>query len=257
MIFAVTNQKGGVGKTTDTINVSGALAALGDDVLAVDADPQGYFTNRLGFAEAYKADGATLYEAMKEPRSYTADELVVEHEEFDVLPSNIDMFQLEQDLIAAGRRPRQRLSTLFDQDGFERYDHVVIDAPPSLGPINDNVVLAAQNVLVPVEADEMMQLSINHLLDQIESLESHYDVDVAMVGVVISNIDRPLDNEQKAMIEWFEDTFEGRCPVYEVYNRVAITRSIQAQGSVFGAEGEESDMNEMFREIAEEVRAHD
>jgi chromosome partitioning protein len=249
--IAVTNQKGGVSKTTNVINVAGALADRGLQVLAVDMDPQGYLTHRLGFEETYKAEPPTFADAVKKPSDYDVEALVVEHAEFDLVPSNIDMFTLEQDLIASGMLPRMRLANLLDD--ADDWDIIIIDSPPSLGPLNDNVVLAAETLLVPVEADESSQLALDHLLRQLDTLEEAYEVDIDIVGVIVSNVSFPLDNEQQASIEWFESRFEGHVPVWVVRNRAAITRSIQAGGSIFGPEAEETDMSEVYGEIAEVV----
>jgi chromosome partitioning protein len=249
--IAVTNQKGGVSKTTNVINVAGGLADRGLEVLAVDMDPQGYLTHRLGFEETYKAEPPTFADAVKKPSDYDAEALVVEHAEFDLVPSNIDMFTLEQDLIASGMLPRMRLANLLDD--ADDWDVIIIDSPPSLGPLNDNVVLAAETLLVPVEADESSQLALDHLLRQLDTLEEAYEVDIDIVGVIVSNVSFPLDNEQQASIEWFESRFEGHVPVWVVRNRAAITRSIQAGGSIFGPEAEETDMSEVYGEIAEVV----
>jgi len=249
--IAVTNQKGGVSKTTNVINVAGALADRGVDVLAVDMDPQGYLTHRLGFEDKYKSDPPTFADALKSPSEYAVDELVVEHTEFDLLPSNIDMFTLEQDLIASGMLPRMRLSNLLE--GADAWDVIVIDSPPSLGPLNDNVVLAAENLLMPVEADESSQLALNHLLRQLDTLEANYDVQIGIEGVIVSNVAYPLDNEQEASIEWFESRFEGHVPVWVVRSRAAIKRSIQAGGSIYGDDAEDTDMREVYDEIADEI----
>ncbi|MCF2208173.1 ParA family protein [Halobacterium salinarum] len=246
--FAISQQKGGVGKTTNTINIAGALAHRGHQVLAIDADPQGYLTNTLGFREAYQSDPPSLYDAIKTPHDHDAADLVVAHAEFDVLPANIDMFQLEQDLIASGRRPRQRFGDVLDQ--LQDYDYVLIDAPPSLGPINDNVLLAAEDIIIPVEADDSSVLAIEHLLNQIESLERGYDVDIRERAILISNVNYPLDNEQADAIAWFEDTFDGRAPVFEVRNRAAIKRSLGAGGSIFGEDAEETDMTAVYDDVA-------
>jgi len=254
--FAISQQKGGVGKTTNTINLAGALASRGHDVLAIDADPQGYLTNTLGFRDAYQSDPPSLYDAIKAPHEHNPRDLVVEHPEYDVLPANIDMFQLEQDLIASGRRPRQRFQDVLAE--LHDYDYVFIDAPPSLGPINDNVLLAAQDIIIPVEADDSSVLAIEHLLNQIESLERGYDVHIRERAILISNVNYPLDNEQRDAIAWFEDTFDGRAPVFEVRNRAAIKRSLGAGGSIFGADAEDTDMTEVYLDVAatlEEVDA--
>lgn len=255
--IGITNQKGGVAKTTNTINVAGALSARGLNVLAVDADPQGYLTHRLGFEDEYLSDPPSLYEALNEPVSYEVRELVVSHDEFDLLPSNIDMFPLEQDLIAAGMRPRQRLSMLFDGDDgrdLDEWDAVVVDAPPSLGPLNDNVVLATRRLLVPVGADESSQLALNHLLRQLDTLEENYDVTIDIAGIMVSDVSYPLDNEQKASIEWFKDRFGEHIPIWEIRNRTAIKRAIKAHHSIYGDKSEETDMREVYDTIvAEEI----
>jgi len=249
--IGITNQKGGVSKTTNTINVAGALADRGVGVLAVDMDPQGYLTHRLGFEDAYAADPPSLYDALQSPTDHAVADLVVEHEEFDLLPANIDMFRLEQDLIASGMRPRMRLKTLLDK--CDEWDVIVIDAPPSLGPLNDNVVLATEELLVPVEADDSSQLALNHLLRQLDTLEDNYDVKIAILGVLVSNVDYPLDNEQKSAIEWFEDRFGDHVPLWIIRNRAAIKRAVKNGGSIFAEDAEETDMADVYTEIAAEV----
>ncbi|WP_435130300.1 ParA family protein [Halobaculum sp. D14] len=249
--IGILQQKGGVGKTTNTINVAGALAARGLDVLAVDMDPQGYLTHRLGFEDAYASDPPSLYDALDSPGEHAVADLVVQHEEFDLLPANIDMFRLEQDLIASGMRPRMRLKQLLD-DATE-WDVIIIDAPPSLGPLNDNVVLATEEILVPVEADESSQLALNHLLRQLDTLEDNYGTRISILGVIVSNVAYPLDNEQQDAIEWFEERFEGRVPVWVVRSRAAIKRAMQDEVSVFGEDAEDTDMRDVYAEIAAEV----
>lgn len=250
----ITNQKGGVSKTTNAINIAGALADRGHDILAADLDPQGYLTNRLGKREAYMSGAPTLLDALKEPRETHLEELVVTHAEFDVLPSNVDMFQAVQDLIASGWKPRERLRLLFDHGGADAYDFVIVDAPPSLGPLNDNVLLATQQILIPVETDEVMRLALEHLLNQIETLEKRYETSIRERGLVVSDIHYPLDNEQREMIEWFESWGE-HVPVFEVAHRVAIARSIKREGSIFGADAEQTDQQEAYEEIAEVLEA--
>lgn len=249
--IGITNQKGGVSKTTNTINVAGALAEQGLDVLAVDMDPQGYLTHRLGFKDEYAADPPSLYNGLQSPNDYDVDDLVVHHEEFDLLPANIDMFRLEQDLIASGMRPRMRLKSFLE--GVTLWDAIVIDAPPSLGPLNDNVVLATEQLLVPVEADESSQLALNHLLRQLDTLEENYGVEIDLLGIIVSNVSYPLDNEQEEAIEWFNERFEGRVPLWIIRTRAAIKRAVKDQGSVFNQDAEETDMTEVYAEIAEEV----
>jgi chromosome partitioning protein len=249
--IGILQQKGGVGKTTNVINVAGALADRGLDVLAVDMDPQGYLTHRLGFEDAYVSDPPSLHDALKSPTEYEVANLVVEHTEFDLLPANIDMFALEQDLIASGMRPRMRLDSVLSQaDGW---DVILVDAPPSLGPLNDNVALATGELLVPVEADESSRLALNHLLRQLDTLEDNYAEHVDILGVIVSNVSYPLDNEQKENIEWFRDRFGEHVPVWVVRTRAAIKRAVKDGGSVFAESAESTDMEDVYAEIAAEI----
>lgn len=249
--IGIVQQKGGVAKTTNTINVAGGLADAGYTVLAVDMDPQGYLTHRLGMEDEYTAETQSLYDALTSPADYDARDLAVEHDEFHVLPANIDMFRLEQELIASGMRPRLRLDTLLE-DATD-WDFILIDAPPSLGPLNDNVALTVDGILVPVEADESSQLALNHLLRQLDTLEDNYDTRIDIHGLLVSNVDYPLDGEQKAALNWFDDRFEDRVPVWVIRSRVAIKRAVQSGRSIFASDAEETDMIEVYAAIAAEV----
>lgn len=277
--ISVSNMKGGVGKTTTTVNVAGALAHRGGDVLVVDADPQGYLSDAVGLYDAYDAGKPNLYHGLESPEAYTVEDLVYEHEEFDVLASNIDMFRIEQELTASGMRPRMRLDQLLNT--ATGYDYVVIDAPPSLGVLNDNALLAGENLLVPVEDKETTAKALRILYDQIETLEEKYhEKSINEKAVVINNINYPLDSEQDGMIEWIHEVFETEfdvtpsdfdddedvpvgarvfAPVFEVRKRVSIKRAGLAGQSVFAHE-EDCDMQPVYEDIAaelEEVAAND
>lgn len=236
--LGVTNQKGGVGKTTDTINFGGAAASVGADVLLVDADPQGYLTHLLGLDEQYRSREPTLFQAFDEPESAAIDQLIVSHDEFDVIPSNVDMFRLEQTLIASGMKTRTRLDDYLDRvESQTNYDFIIVDAPPSLGPINDNVLLATENILIPSELNITSKTAFNHLYNQINTLEARYDTRIHKLGIVVSNIDYPLNGNQKKMQEWYnnrgflehmddDDPDRNTLKVYEIRNRVAIARAL-------------------------------
>jgi len=249
--IGIVQQKGGVAKTTNTINVAGALADRSVDVLAVDMDPQGYLTHRLGFEDEYLSEPPSLFDALNSPSDHTVEDLVVAHDEFDLLPANVDMFALEQDLIASGMRPRLRLKTLLED--VDEWDVILVDAPPSLGPLNDNVVLATKNLLVPVEADDSSKLALNHLLRQLDTLEDNYGTQIDIIGIMVSNVSYPLDNEQKDAIDWFEQRFEGRVPLWVIRNRAAIKRAVKDEGSIFADGAEETDMADVYGQIAQEV----
>jgi len=244
--LAVSNQKGGVGKTTVAINVAGALAHRGHDVLFVDLDPQGHGTEGLGLEDAYDASPPSLYDVLLDiDAQHRINDLVVSHEEFDVLPSNIDMFNAEPELTTA-MRGRERFSMALDELEAD-YDFLVVDCPPSLGNLTDNALLACRNVLIPAQAEGTSIRALEILFDQIDTLEESYEVDVEDVGLVANRVE--VDGEAREMMDWFRDTFGDRIPVWEIRKRVALKRAWNDGVSTF-AHDESCDMESVLLDIA-------
>lgn len=254
VMLAITNQKGGVGKTTVTVNIAGALGDIGYDALVVDLDPQGYLTSAVGFDDVYTAEPPSLNDALKEPGEYDLEALIREHAEFAVLPANIDMFTLEQDLVSA-MQSRLRLDQAFATLG-DSWDVVLVDCPPSLGLLTDNALLACGNVLIPVEAEDTSIRALELLFKQIDSLEANFDRAIQERALVVSNVDYPLDNEQGAMLDWFEENFGDYLPIFEIRSRAAIKRAWNEGVSVF-AHDEDVDQCDELRRIAEHVMTLD
>ncbi|NHN65110.1 ParA family protein [Haloarcula sp. JP-Z28] len=242
--LAVSNQKGGVGKSTVALNIAGALGERGQNVLLVDLDPQGYLTSGVGLDDEYTAPSPNLNDALKAPGEHAVGDLVVAHEEFDVLPANIDMFSLEQELVS-GMRGRERLSMLLED--VTGYDFLVVDCPPSLGLLTDNALLACENVLIPAEAEDTSIRAVELLFKQIDSLEDNFGASIQEEALVVSNVDYPLDGEQQGMLEWFEGTFSDRIPVFEIRSRAVIKRAFNAGHSIFGHDEECDQADELLR----------
>jgi len=251
--IAISNQKGGVAKTTDAINIAGALAERGQRVLLWDADPQGYLTMGVGFDDAYTADAPNQYMALKEPSSHDISDLILTHDEFDIVPANIDMFQLEQELVSA-MRGRERISQLLaDLNG---YDFVIMDCPPSLGHLTDNALLACENIVIPAEAEDTSIRALDILFNQIDTLEQNFDeTTITERAIVVSNIDYPLDGEQQSMLEWFDETFGDYIPIYEFRNRAAVKRAFNQGVSIFGSD-EECDQEDELLQLADYLIEH-
>ena len=247
--IAVSNQKGGVGKTTVAINTAGALAQRGNEVLFVDLDAQGHGTEGLGLADEYEREPPHLGTVLTDlDAQEQISDIIVSHEEFDVLPSNIDMFGLETDLTGA-LRSRERFSMALDElDG--NYDFVIVDCPPSLGHVTDNALLACRNILIPALAEGTSIRALEILYDQIDSLEAGYETSIRDIGLVANRVEQ--DGESDEMMDWFEDTFGERIPVWEVRKRVALKRAWSAGVSIFHHD-ENCDMESVFIEIAEHL----
>jgi chromosome partitioning protein len=250
MKIAVSMQKGGVAKTSNTINLAGAAAAQGLDVLAVDTDPQGYLTENLGLHRAYTRKDLSFHQAWLEPSEVDISEVIEEHEEFDVLPANAQMFSLQQELMSQGFQLLKRLDKIFED--LPEYDLVLVDAPPSLGLINDNVLVATENIIIPMEAKETSVLALEHLLSQIETLEKRFDISITERAVILSDVDYPLNMEQEEMKSWAKRMFEGQCPLYEVRSRVEISRAHKNGHSIIGYE-DSCDQEETYKNIIEDL----
>jgi chromosome partitioning protein len=242
--LAISNQKGGVGKSTVALNIAGALGGRGQNVLLVDLDPQGYLTSGVGLDDEYTAPSPNLNDALKTPSEHAVGDLVVAHDEFDVLSANIDMFSLEQELVS-GMRGRERLSMLLED--VTGYDFLVVDCPPSLGLLTDNALLACENVLIPAEAEDTSIRAVELLFKQIDSLEDNFGASIQEETLVVSNVDYPLDGEQKGMLEWFDDTFRERIPVFEIRNRAVVKRAFNAGHSIFDHDEECDQADELLR----------
>ncbi|MGQ3723562.1 ParA family protein [Natrialba aegyptia] len=245
----ITNQKGGTGKTTVSINLAGGLAERGHDVVLIDLDPQGYATVGTGLKASYSTDGATLFEVLLE-ESATLGDIVQEGPEFDVIPSAARMAgrNIEAQLKQATAGERRLEAALDDLDGG--HDVIVIDCPPGLGALTDNALLASRNVVIPAEAKGTSRRALELLNDQIDTLEQYFGADIRPIAVV-ANEARP-DGVSDEMLEWFDAVFGGTIPVYEVRKRVALQRAMDAGRSVF-AHDEDIDMAAVFDDLAGHV----
>ena len=233
MRIAIGMQKGGVGKTTTTLNLAGALADRGHDVLAIDADPQGGLTLKLGHQNAYREAEYALYDVLADMGDLSLDdlnELIVDGDEFDLVPSHLRNFRLEKHLYSQARGVESlklavdRLTT--------HYDYILIDSPPNLGPLADGALLATENVIFPSHPNTIARDSIQILFDEIDTLEDKFDeVTISTVAAVLNEVGR--DGVSDAIQQWFHATF-GDEPVFEIPDWTVIEHAITANRSVYG-----------------------
>lgn len=250
--IALYNAKGGTGKTTVGINVAGALNERGYDALFVDLDPQGNATEGLGMLDAYDAEPPTLFDVLFEGTE--PDALTRRHQEFDLLPSNVDMLNAERELTIddyegydAHAYLREALARL-DAD----YDVILIDAPPFFGELTDSALFAARNVLIPALTESTSQRAVELLLDQMELLEDEHDILVEEIGAVANRIE--TTNEAERMKQWMERAFPD-VPVFNIRKRVALQRAYSEGVSLFEYKPS-SDMVPVFLDIADAVIEH-
>ena len=182
-VIAVLNQKGGVGKTTSTINIAAALAKSGKTVLVVDLDPQANATSGLGIDKTKIAD--SIYNVLISGVS-TADTIVdTSIDGLSLLPATTTLAAAEQELVSVMSREtvlKQALNTL-------SYDVVLIDCPPSLGLLSINALVAAQSVLIPVQTEFYALEGLGLLMQTIQRVQAGLNPDLQLEGVVMTMVD--------------------------------------------------------------------
>lgn len=249
--ICLSNRKGGVGKTTCTIHLAGALNHRGHDVLLVDLDPQGTATRGLGFDEYYSDIDAdtTLHDVLLEfEGKEMINQIIREHAEFDLVPSHKQMTYDIGSKLDGEPRGEDRLSLAFEELETN-YDFILVDCPPTLDLLTDNALLATQNVLLPTYPEELSVQGFDLQFDQIEELEQWHDVEINQLGLIANRIEN--NNEAKEYLDLFHDSFGEMWNVWEVRKRVTLQRAItQSHSSIF-EHGEECDMEEVFGEIAQ------
>jgi chromosome partitioning protein len=185
-ILAISNQKGGVGKTTTTINLAAALATAGQRVLLVDLDPQGNATSGLGLDRAAMERG--VYEVLL-GFAVARDVIVASGVDgLDVMPANLGLIGAEVELVdEKGRDLRLRRGL---DAARSDYDWILIDCPPSLGLLTLNALVAADRVLVPLQAEYYAMEGLSQLLRTITAVRKNLNQDLQREGIVITMYDQ-------------------------------------------------------------------
>ncbi|SDD47380.1 chromosome partitioning protein [Rhodococcus tukisamuensis] len=247
-VIAMCNQKGGVGKTTSTINLGASLAECGRKVLLVDLDPQGALSAGLGVA--HHDLELTVHNLLVEPR-VSIDEVLMRTrvENLDLLPSNIDLSAAEIQLVnEVGRE--QTLGRVL-HPVLDRYDYVLIDCQPSLGLLTVNALACAEGVIIPMECEYFSLRGLALLNDTVEKVRDRLNPRLEMSGIVVTMFDARTLHARDVMsrvVEVFGDL------VYDtVVNRTVRFPETSVAGEPITTWAPKSGGAQAYRALAREV----
>ncbi|MDR0453358.1 MAG: AAA family ATPase [Deferribacteraceae bacterium] len=185
-VIAIANQKGGVGKTTTTINLGASLAQQGHKILMVDIDPQGNATSGIGIVMS--AGQPSIYELLIGSANIRDTIVPSETNGLSVIPSRIDLSAAEVELVSANEREGILKSLLGNV--LSEYDFILIDCPPSLGLLTVNALTAAQSVLIPLQCEYYAMEGLGQLMNTVRLIRENLNKKLALEGIVLTMYDQ-------------------------------------------------------------------
>jgi chromosome partitioning protein len=193
-VYAIANQKGGVGKTTTAVNLATALAAVGEKVLLMDLDPQGNASTALGVGRNDRSPGSYEFLLGLNPVAEVVRDTQIPG--LSVMPANVQLAGAEIELIDVERR-EHRLADALGDEVRRTWDIVLVDCPPSLGLVTLNALVAVDAVLVPLQAEFLALEGIGALRNTIERIRKALNPQLHIAGVVLTMVDRRMTLSQQ------------------------------------------------------------
>ncbi len=189
-VISIVNQKGGVGKTTTSVNLSASLGVLEKKILLIDADPQANATSSLGVNLNDEKNTKTFYEVLENTISIKDSILSTDSPNLDIIPSSIDLVGAEIELVNVNDREKMLSNqiNLIKSD----YDFIFIDCPPSLGLITINCLSASDSVIIPIQCEYFALEGLGKLMNTIRQIQNHHNNELCIEGLLLTMYDSRL-----------------------------------------------------------------
>ena len=221
-ILAVCNQKGGTGKTATSVSLSVGLAKMGKKVLVLDNDPQGSLTISMGYQQPDEIK-TTMFNIMQQMIErkliLKPEEYILRSEDVDFIPSNTRLSLIEFSLVNIMNRENKLkmfLNTLRDQ-----YDFIIIDCGPSLGMLTINALVAADSVIIPVQASFLATKGLEALLESISNVKMEINPQLKIEGILVTMYDART-NFSKDIAEFITDNYGSHIRIYKSYIPMSV-----------------------------------
>jgi chromosome partitioning protein len=245
--IALTNQKGGVGKTTTTINVGAGLAKLGKKVLLIDLDPQANLTYSLR-THSHRLE-KTIYHALK--GQVSVDEVIVKHNGFDFIPSSLELSGAELELASEPAR-ESLLKNVMVQIQDEDYDYVLVDCPPNLGLLTLNAFTAVKEIFIVLQSEYLALHGLSKLLDLIKVVQQRLNNKLEVGGIICTLYDS-RKNLNKEVVGHIKDYFGSKVFKTIIRDNVALAEAPSHHKTIFEYDGNSAGAHDYF-ELAKEIK---
>ncbi len=250
-VIAITNQKGGVGKTTTAINLGAALAANDLKVLLIDADPQGNSTSGLGVAKL--PDALTTWNLLVDVQEVSEVIQATQMEGLDLVPADKNLIGVNLELVSVEGREtilRERLKSI-----RKTYDYILIDCPPSLDLLTLNALLASDSILVPIQCEFFALEGVSELMDTIDRIRESFGHPLAIEGILLTMFDDRTNLARQVAADLRE--FFGKDVLKTVIPRNIRLAEAPSHGKPILMYDPASRGSEAYIQLAKEILTHE
>lgn len=253
-VIAICNQKGGVGKTTTAASLGVGLVRAGKRTLLIDADPQGDLTTCLGWLQTDKLEN-TLTSAMgkiiKKQKGNLEDEILHHQEGVDLVPANLELSAMEVSLVNA--ISRESVLRRYINSVKDNYDYILIDCMPSLGMITVNALAAADEIIIPVQANYLPAKGMTQLLQTIHLIKEDINPDLKIQGILLTLVDGRT-NHAKQVEQVIRQNYGEHIRIFESKIPVGVKAAeVSAKGQSLFAYDPKGAVTKAYRDFVKEV----